>query len=154
MLQSIVIERFKSLYNVQLELGKLNVPPQIDRGYLTDTSDLQFLDLQIEVLRQYSQNRNVTRMGDRGEDFAALVKGLISRSDTKNDYLSWLRELVPSEIDDIVILEGALGEPLFAIKDGPNEFAAPPLSDGTLRFAALTAALFQPDAPQRCLSKR
>ena len=122
-----------------------------DGKYLTDASDLQFLDVQAEVLRQYSQNQNVKRIGDRGEDFAALVKGLISEPDTKEAYLSWLRELVPSEINDVVILEGALGEPLFAIKDGTNEFAAPLLSDGTLRFAALTAALFQPDAPSALL---
>ncbi len=125
--------------------------PRTDRKYFTDASDMQFLDVQIEVLRQYSQNQSVKRIGDRGEDFAALVKGLISEPDTKEAYLSWLRELVPSEIDDVVILEGALGEPLFAIKDGANEFAAPLLSDGTLRFAALTAALFQPDAPSALL---
>ena len=128
-----------------------SVLPLIDGSYLTDASDMQFLDFQVEVLRQYSQNQNVKRMGDRGEDFAALVKGLVSEPDTKEAYLSWLRELVPSEIDDVVILEGALGEPLFAIKDGANEFAAPSLSDGTLRFAALTAALFQPDAPSALL---
>ena len=125
--------------------------PRVDGRYLTDASDMQFLDVQIEVLRQYSQNQSVKRIGDRGEDFAALVKGLISEPDTKEAYLSWLRELVPSEINDIVILEGALGEPLFAIKDGANEIAAPLLSDGTLRFAALTAALFQPDAPSALL---
>ena len=119
--------------------------------YLADARDMQFLDVQVEVLRQYSQNPSVKRIGDRGEDFAALVSNLISNLDTKEAYLSWLRELVPSEINDVVILEGALGEPLFAIKDGANEFAAPLLSDGTLRFAALTAALFQPDAPSALL---
>jgi predicted ATPase len=112
---------------------------------------MQFLDVQVEVLRQYSQNQSVKRMGDRAEDFAALVSNLISNPDTKEAYISWLRELVPSDIDDVVILRGALNEPLFAIRSGANEFAAPLLSDGTLRFAALTAALFQPDAPSALL---
>jgi predicted ATPase len=127
------------------------VPSRIDPTYLIDASDMQFLDVQAEVLRQYSQNQNVKRIGDRGEDFAALVSNLISGPGTKEAYLSWLRELVPSDIDDVVILRGALDEPLFAIRSGANEFAAPLLSDGTLRFAALTAALFQPDAPSALL---
>ncbi len=45
------------------------------------------------------------------------------------------------------ILEGALGEPLFAFREGTNILPAPILSDGTLRFAAITAAFFQPDMP-------
>jgi energy-coupling factor transporter ATP-binding protein EcfA2 len=119
--------------------------------YLIDANDLQFLDLDVETLRQYSKNQSVRRIGDHGEDFAALVQSLIANSESKEDYLSWLRELIPSEIDDVVILKGALGEPLFAIKDNRNTFAAQVLSDGTLRFAALAAALFQPDEPSMLL---
>jgi predicted ATPase len=33
------------------------------------------------------------------------------------------------------------------LKEGGKEFPAPVLSDGTLRFAAITAAFFQPDMP-------
>ena len=47
----------------------------------------------------------------------------------------------------MVILKGAVKEPLFALKEGKNTFPAQILSDGTLRFAALTAALFQPNTP-------
>src|SRR5262249_40310747 len=42
---------------------------------------------------------------------------------------------------------GAVGEPLFMLKEGGREYPAPVLSDGTLRFAAITAAFFQPDMP-------
>ncbi len=59
-----------------------------------------------------------------------------------------LERLTPKDLDEVKILHGALGEPLFALRQGGREFAAPVLSDGTLRFAALTAAFFQPDMRQ------
>ena len=65
----------------------------------------------------------------------------------KDAYLSWLRHLRPEEVDDVGTLTGAVGEPMFMLKENGREFPAPVLSDGTLRFAALTAAFFQPDMP-------
>ena len=59
-----------------------------------------------------------------------------------------MRQLTPAELDDIKLLRGALREPLFAIRKGEHEIPATVLSDGTHRFAALTAAFFQPDMPQ------
>ena len=51
------------------------------------------------------------------------------------------------ELDDIAVLEGALKEPLFAIREKGVDYPAPILSDGTLRFAAIAGAFFQPDRP-------
>ena len=61
--------------------------------------------------------------------------------------LAWLRELRPAELDDVGTLSGAVGEPLFMLRENGREFPAPVPSDGTLRFAAITAAFFQPDMP-------
>jgi energy-coupling factor transporter ATP-binding protein EcfA2 len=100
-----------------------------------------------DVLRDYSRAYTARRIGERGENFAALVKTILSEKESKNAYLSWLRQLTPIELDDVMILEGALGESLFALKEGSNVIPAPILSDGTLRFAALAATFFQPDMP-------
>ena len=86
-------------------------------------------------------------MGDHGENFAALIHTLCQDDKTKDAYLSWLRQLRPEEVNDVGILSGALGEPLFMLRENGREVPAPILSDGTLRFAALTAAFFQPDMP-------
>ena len=51
-------------------------------------------------------------------------------------------------MDDVGVLQGAVGEPLFMLQEGGQQFPAPVLSDGTLRFAAIAAAFFQPDAPR------
>ena len=110
-------------------------------------SNFQCIDHRPNILRIYSQSDQVQRMGDRGENFAALVKTICQDEELKDAYLSWLRHLRPEEVDGVGTAHGALGEPMFMLKENGKEFPAPVLSDGTLRFAALTAAFFQPDMP-------
>ena len=107
----------------------------------------QRLDPTPSILRGYSQAHQIQRMGEHGENFAALVKTLCQDPKAKDAYLAWLRQLRPTEVDDVGTLAGAVGEPLFMLREGGVEFPAPVLSDGTLRFAAITAAFFQPDMP-------
>jgi energy-coupling factor transporter ATP-binding protein EcfA2 len=110
-------------------------------------SNMQRLDPSPTILRDYSQAETVQRLGERGENFAALINGIQSDEKARSAYVSWLKQLTPTEVDDFTVLKGAVGEPLFAIKEGGIEYPAPILSDGTLRFAAITAAFFQPDMP-------
>ena len=91
-------------------------------------------------------------MGDRGEDFAALIRSICSDEKRKEAYLSWLRELRPEQVVDVGTLSGAVGEPMFMLIENFGEtkrkFPAPVVSDGTLRFAAIVAAFFQPKMPE------
>jgi predicted ATPase len=86
-------------------------------------------------------------MGERGENFAAVVQSIVQDERLRSAYLSWLSRLTPMELDDVVILKGAVEEPLFALREGDRQLPATILSDGTLHFAAITAAFFQPDMP-------
>lgn len=115
-------------------------------AFSRELGNVQNLDPSPSVLRGYSQYKTVRRMGENGENFAALVQSIIADR-SKQAYIDWLRQLNPVELDDVVILAGAVGDSLFALKEGAQEFPAPMLSDGTLRFAAVTAAFFQPDMP-------
>lgn len=108
----------------------------------------QHLNLIPGQLRQYSKGPSAKRIGEKGENFAALVNTIAVDSQVREEYISWLRELVPAEVKDIELLPGAVGDVLFAIKEDGAVFPAPVISDGTLRFAALAAALFQPDMPR------
>lgn len=114
---------------------------------LQSLANMQRLDPSPALLRDYSQAHRIQRMGDHGENFAALVRMLSEDESWKDAYLSWLRQLRPEEIDDVGTLSGAVGEPLFMLRESGMEFPAPVLSDGTLRFAAIAAAFFQPDMP-------
>ncbi|MCY3931488.1 MAG: AAA family ATPase [Acidobacteria bacterium] len=111
-------------------------------------ADMQRVDPAPTILRDYAQAGQVARMGEHGENFAALVRGICADPDAEAGYLEWLRELRPAEVDSVATLSGAVGEPLFMLREGGREFPAPVLSDGTLRFAAIAAAFFQPDMPR------
>ena len=108
----------------------------------------QSLDPMPARLRSYAEDSRARRMGEHGENFAALVDLVSQNKETGEAYLSWLQELRPEEVSGVGVLKGALGEPLFMLREGDREVPAPVLSDGTLRFAAIAAAFFQPDMPQ------
>jgi predicted ATPase len=110
-------------------------------------ADIQRIDPSPALLREYSKAYEVKRMGEHGENFAALLRMICADPGTKEAYLSWMRELRPHDVDDVGVLKGALGEPMVMMKERGCEWAAPTLSDGTLRFAAMAAAFFQPDMP-------
>jgi len=119
-----------------------------DVGRLASTFvGIQWLNPHPSILRKYAQTKYAKRLGEDGEDFAAVVAEILQQDSSREAYLSWLRQLTPLELDDVVILEGALGEPLFALAEEGHTLPAPILSDGTLRFAAITAAFFQPSSP-------
>ena len=110
-------------------------------------ANIQPVDLSVAVLQQYSNFHNIPRLGERGENFAALVRTICRDERTKEAYLSWLQELRPDEVDDVGTLTGADGDLLFMLREHGRECSARALSEGTLRFAAITAAFFQPDMP-------
>ena len=90
------------------------------------------------ILRHAVSESRAVRMGERGENFAALVKRICENREAGAGYLQWLRES-RSEVDDVATLAGAMNEPLFMLREGGRELPAPVLSDGTLRFAAVAA---------------
>lgn len=110
-------------------------------------TNMQRIDPLPALLREYSKAYEIKRMGEQGENFAALIRMICSDAGTKEAFLNWLRELRPREVDDVGVLKGALGEPMLVMKEKDRQWPAPVLSDGTLRFAAIAAAFFQPDMP-------
>ncbi len=99
------------------------------------------------MLQEYSRVPHVRRIGEHGENFAALIRAICLDKRTKGAYLSWLQELRPEEVEDVGTLEGVEGDTLFMLRENGRKFSARALSEGTLRFAAITAAFFQPDMP-------
>lgn len=117
------------------------------RATLQAMSNMQRLNPSVHILRDFSPCEEVKRMGERGENFAALVKAILADPMTREAYVSWLQNLTPDRLDDVIVLSGALNEPMFAVREHGLDRPAPILSDGTLRFAAIVAAFFQPDMP-------
>lgn len=136
-----------ALTELDIELSLEESETAARKACIETLTNIQRLSPIPDVLRGYGQLFLAKRMGESGENFSSLVKAILKDPLAQEGYLSWLRQMVPFEGERVKILEGALGEPLFALKKGEQEFPAPILSDGTLRFAAIAAAFFQPDMP-------
>jgi energy-coupling factor transporter ATP-binding protein EcfA2 len=110
--------------------------------------DLQFLDPSPALLREYALP-GARRMGDHGEQFASVVESLAADPATRTAYVSWLENLTPAHVSDVHFFKTDLGQRMFGVKENglPDPIPALSLSDGTLRFAAMAAALFQPEPP-------
>lgn len=143
-----VLRQFAKRYNLDLFRDCPREHPELAAKTATMLANTQRIDPMPAHLRGYSDAPGARRMGDNGENFAALINTICQDDQAKNAYLSWLQELRPEGVTDLGILRGALGEPLFVLREAGRKFAAPALSDGTLRFAALAAAFFQPDMPK------
>ena len=139
----------REIWRRKEKVGKLS---EVDISYwLLKLAEMfgnaQRIDLVPKELRNYSRDEWAGRMGDHGEDFAAVVNLICDEEHTKDAYLAWLRELRPEQIDDVGSTAGAVGDWMFMVRENGRTFPAPVLSEGTLRFAALTAAFFQDSMP-------
>lgn len=120
------------------------------------------LELRPEVLRQYSPLGR-SQLGEHGENFAAAVHELRERagpsggSDRPRSLFrdddpaarqrldaveAWLRDVTPRPIVELLTQLSPTREAIVAMREEPfiEPIAAPSLSDGTLRFAALALA--------------
>jgi hypothetical protein len=136
------------LTNARLINELLAEPRKFDEGQYCESQfrNMLFFEPWNSCLRSYA-SVPVKRMAQHGENFAGLVKSILEVPELHEAYVGWLREMLPSEVEEVKVLQGALGDPLFALRDNGRDFPAPILSDGTLRFAALAAAFFQPEMP-------
>lgn len=105
------------------------------------------LDPSPTVLRESTQAEGVDRIGDHGENFAALVQSICRIPEYKDSLLWWLQQLLSDQVEDVGTIRGSTGESMFMLCDQRGHVPATALSDGTLRFAALLAALLQPEKP-------
>lgn len=111
--------------------------------------NLQFLDPSPDALRA-AVPLGHKRMGDHGELFASVSEAIWSDPALKTPYLNWIQELTPCKITDLHFFHSEVGETRFGIvEEGiPEPIPSMSVSDGTLRFAAIVTALFQPEAPR------
>jgi energy-coupling factor transporter ATP-binding protein EcfA2 len=144
------LSRERSLDMSSPILGHYQIAPQDAHAvvpFRRQLMDVQALEPSTSVQREYSTASVANRMGDHGENFAALVKTILKSEPAASAYVSWLKELTPSELDEVKVLSGAAGDWLFALQRNGKDYPAPVLSDGTLRFAAIAATFFQPSQP-------
>lgn len=121
--------------NFQVELDKL----------ISHLSSLRFLDLDPDAMRIPS-NPGQTILGDRGENLSSVLQAICNDPSRKVSLLEWVRALTPLDAVDFAFESDFSGRILVHLVEGGGaKLSAASVSDGTLRFLAMVAALLSED---------
>ncbi|VXD21153.1 SMC domain protein [Planktothrix serta PCC 8927] len=109
---------------------------------LDELSHLQFLDLFPDAMRRPS-NPGQNILGDRGENLSSVLQGICQDQNLKIGVLEWLKALTPMDATDLEFVTDITGKILLVlIEANGQKIPIISASDGTLRFLAIIAALF------------
>ena len=118
--------------------------PKICGAYRKALTDVVFLDPQPSRMRGYSFQNDSILQAD-GSNLSAVVHGLCSEADKKDQLLSLIRSLPEQEIRDIKFIHTPRNEVMLQLVETfggrSREVDAPLLSDGTLRIMAVATSL-------------
>jgi predicted ATPase len=107
---------------------------------------MRFLDLSPEAMKTPSIPGQVV-LGDRGENLSSVMQAICENDDTRRAVTEWIRELTPIDVVDFEFISDQTGRILVnLVEENGQRTSAYSASDGTLRFLAMIAALFGPDA--------
>jgi predicted ATPase len=105
---------------------------------------IRMLELQASAMKSYSPAA-AQELGERGENLSTILSRICSRQERKARLLDWLSELCSPEIADIDFIRTEVGDLMVRLIEGDGQrrqISARSISDGTLRFMGLLAALF------------
>jgi Predicted ATPase len=104
--------------------------------------NLQFLDLVPDAMRRPS-NPGQNILGDRGENLSSVLQAICENPTRKIAVLEWLKALTPMDATDLEFVTDITGKILLVlIEANGQKIPIISASDGTLRFLAIIAALF------------
>ena len=89
-----------------------------------------------------------TVLGDRGENLSAVLHDICESRERKADLISWIRELTPMDVKDFEFrFDSNTGRIQIFVEDGEErKLSANSISDGTLRFLTMLAAMLAENA--------
>lgn len=115
------------------------------RALLSVFSSMRFLDLDPDAMRIPS-NPGQTILGDRGENLSSVLQAICADPSRKTSLLEWVRALTPLDAADFSFESDFTGRILVhLVEAGGAKLSAASVSDGTLRFLAMVAALLSED---------
>lgn len=105
---------------------------------------MRFIDLSPEAMRMPT-NPGQTILGDHGENFSSVLQALCAKENIRHAMLEWVRQLTPMDVEDFEFRSDLSGRIVLFIKEHDSEStSAYSVSDGTLRFLGLIAAMIDP----------
>ena len=109
----------------------------------------RFLDPTPELMRKPSFPGQL-RLGDRGENLPTVLRKVWEDSPSRDAIVGWIRALTPMDVDGFDFpVDPTTGQVQLAIREQSGRtVSAYSVSDGTLRFLAILAALFSDEPAQ------
>ena len=108
---------------------------------------MRFLDLTPSRMRQPAFPGQQI-LGDSGENLPTVLRNICADPTRKKNLIDWVRELTPMDVVDFEFpADDVTGKIHLLIREGGDrKLSADSISDGTLRFLAMLAALLEEDA--------
>ena len=106
---------------------------------------IRFLELSPHLMREPTFP-DMTYLGINGENLPAVLREICEDSTRKNVLTTWLRELTPTDVKDLLFPADPSGRVHLYLQEGSGfPVSANSASDGTLRFLGMLAALLSPN---------
>ena len=109
-------------------------------------ASMRFLDLIPDRMRKPSFPGQ-TAMGDGGENLPTVLRAICADPKRRKTLIDWVRALTPMDVEDFQFLPDSVTGliQLVVLEKGGRPCSAYSVSDGTLRFLAMLAALLADD---------
>ena len=109
-------------------------------------ASMRFLDMIPDRMRKPSFPGQTT-LGDGGENLPTVLRGICTDPKRRKTLIDWVRALTPMDVDDFQFLPDPVTGlvQLVVLEKGGRICSAYSISDGTLRFLAMLAALLADD---------
>ena len=108
---------------------------------------MRFLDLTPSRMRQPA-SPGQKLLGDSGENLPAVLRSICAEPTRRKNLIDWVRELTSMDVADLEFpVHDLTGQIHLLLREGGGrKLSADSISDGTLRFLAMLAALLEEDA--------
>ncbi|MEW6281592.1 MAG: AAA family ATPase, partial [Candidatus Eremiobacterota bacterium] len=128
-------------------LGQVEATEGLDPGVLKAQSQALealgstiFLDLNPRRMRDYV-SKHASELGAEGENLSSVLYALTREEEQRQALVDWLSSLCAPEVQGVDFVETALGDVMLRLVEHGEKVSVRSLSDGTLRFLGLLAAL-------------
>lgn len=144
------MERSKS-FAYEVSRGACDEHTILTASTLLHYETARFLDVRPSRMKGYVPSA-VPELGEYGENLSAVVWRICQDKEQKEQYLQWLAALCAPKIEDITFVKTEAGDVMVQVVEGDGAkkpITARSISDGTLRFMAILAAMLS--APEGSL---
>ena len=126
----------------------LKAHKELARHVVDSLGSMRFLDPSPVQMRKPSFPGQ-TVLGDRGENLPTVLQAICDDPGRRETLLEWTRELTPMDVADFEFPKDPMSGrvQLFIREEDGNSVSAHSVSDGTLRFLGILAALLGKDRP-------